>query len=90
MDGPEMDGKVALITGAGSGLGAAIARRLAADGVYVVANDLNGDTAAAIAEELKGEPAVFDADAVAEFVRFLAGPESSYCFGEILTLTGGY
>ena len=27
---------------------------------------------------------------VAELVRFLAGPESSYCYGEILTLTGGY
>src|SRR5207244_10357799 len=27
---------------------------------------------------------------VAELVRFLAGPESSYCFGEILTLPGGF
>jgi NAD(P)-dependent dehydrogenase (short-subunit alcohol dehydrogenase family) len=27
---------------------------------------------------------------VAEMVRFLAGEESSFCFGEILTVTGGY
>jgi hypothetical protein len=27
---------------------------------------------------------------VAELVRFLAGPESSCCFGEVLSLAGGY
>ena len=62
-----MDGKIALVTGAGSGLGAAISRRLAADGAYVVANDLNPDGAQAIAEEVKGEAAVFDVTESAAF-----------------------
>ncbi|GAB2783390.1 bifunctional rhamnulose-1-phosphate aldolase/short-chain dehydrogenase [Streptomyces chlorus] len=46
--------RVALVTGAGSGIGKAIARRLAAEGACVVAADLNGDNAAAVAEELGG------------------------------------
>ncbi|MFI8529029.1 bifunctional aldolase/short-chain dehydrogenase [Streptomyces aquilus] len=46
--------RVALVTGAGSGIGKAIARRLVAEGACVVVADLNGDNAAAVAEELGG------------------------------------
>jgi 3-oxoacyl-[acyl-carrier protein] reductase len=52
--------QVAFITGAGSGLGAEFARRLAADGATVVVNDLNSDAASAVAIEVGGDAAVFD------------------------------
>ncbi|MGQ5228991.1 bifunctional aldolase/short-chain dehydrogenase [Streptomyces sp. yara] len=46
--------RVALVTGAGSGIGKAIARRLTAEGACVVVADLNGENAARVAEELGG------------------------------------
>ncbi|CAL9353842.1 bifunctional aldolase/short-chain dehydrogenase [Streptomyces sp. enrichment culture] len=47
--------RVALVTGAGSGIGRAIARRLVDEGACVVVADLNAENAAAVAEELGGD-----------------------------------
>jgi len=45
-------GQTAVITGGGSGIGLAIARRFAAEGGHVVANDIDPDRAAALQAEL--------------------------------------
>lgn len=44
--------KVAIITGAGAGIGAAAARMFAREGARIVVADWNGDTAKAVAEEI--------------------------------------
>jgi NAD(P)-dependent dehydrogenase (short-subunit alcohol dehydrogenase family) len=47
-------GRVAVITGGGSGIGLAAARRMRAEGAIVVVGDIDGDAGGAAAEELSG------------------------------------
>ncbi len=51
----KLEGKVAIVTGAASGMGKAIARRYAAEGAKVVVADMNLGGAEAAAAEIEGE-----------------------------------
>jgi NAD(P)-dependent dehydrogenase (short-subunit alcohol dehydrogenase family) len=55
-----LQGRVAVVTGGASGIGAAVCRRLAAEGAHVVVADLDGDAGATLAREVRGEFAATD------------------------------
>jgi NAD(P)-dependent dehydrogenase (short-subunit alcohol dehydrogenase family) len=69
-----------VVTGAGGGIGAALARRFAAEGARVVVNDLDADRAKAVADEIGGIAVPGDASAiVAEARAALGGTVDVYC-----------
>ena len=50
-----LEGKVAFVTGAGSGIGAAGASRMAAEGARVIVTDKNRETAEAVANQINAD-----------------------------------
>jgi NAD(P)-dependent dehydrogenase (short-subunit alcohol dehydrogenase family) len=58
----DLAGKVAVVTGAASGIGAASARRLSSEGARVVVVDANGEGAERVAGELPGDALAVAAD----------------------------
>src|SRR5665811_1430012 len=57
----DVKGKGVVVTGAGHGIGRAIAIRMATEGARVVVNDLDAEAATAVAQEIGGHPVPGDA-----------------------------
>ncbi|MBA4865057.1 SDR family oxidoreductase [Streptomyces sp. PSKA54] len=75
-----LQGSGVVVTGAGGGIGAALARRFAASGARVVVNDLDPVKAKAVAEEFGGIALPGDASAIVADARdALGGTVDVYC-----------
>ena len=69
-----LDGRVAVVTGAASGIGRSIARRFAASGAEVVLVDLDGARVRKVAEEICAEAVVADVSSQEGVERMLDRP----------------
>lgn len=75
-----VQGAGVVVTGAGGGIGAALARRFAAEGARVVVNDLDAAKAAAVAEETGAIAVPGDASLIVDAAReALGGTVDIYC-----------
>ena len=77
-----LEGRTALVTGAGSGIGRAIAHLFAKEGASVIINDINGEEAEATAKALGGRSHAVQAD-VSDSAAVQA------MFGEVAKQFGG-
>jgi NAD(P)-dependent dehydrogenase (short-subunit alcohol dehydrogenase family) len=74
----DLQGRHAVVTGAASGIGAALARAFAAGGARVVAADLDGDGAAAVAGEIGGLGMRTDVSSEAEIASLVRQAEEAH------------
>jgi 3-oxoacyl-[acyl-carrier protein] reductase len=84
-----LHGKTAIITGAGSGFGAGIARRFAAEGARVAVIDINPDAAEAVAKEINATPIACDVGDAASVAAMATAARNALGYIDILVNNAG-
>jgi len=85
-----LEGRVALVTGGASGIGAATCRRLAAEGARVAVSDVNLEPAREVAAEIGGFPCELDVRSTDSVRGALAEAEAENGPIDVLVNNAGY
>jgi len=84
-----LDGRVAVVTGGASGIGAAVVRRLAAEGADVVVADLDDEAGSAVAGEVAGRYVHADVTSAADVEAMYRTAAEAYGGIDILVNNAG-
>jgi 2-hydroxycyclohexanecarboxyl-CoA dehydrogenase len=85
-----LEGRVALVTGGASGIGAATCRRLAAEGARVAVTDLNAQGAGDVASEVNGMAYELDVRSGESIAAAVQGAEEELGPIDVLVNNAGY
>jgi 2-hydroxycyclohexanecarboxyl-CoA dehydrogenase len=85
-----LEGRIALVTGAASGIGAATARRLAAEGGHVAVTDVNLDGAREVAGEVSGAAFQLDVRSTGSVKAAVVAAEAELGPIDVLVNNAGY